>query len=244
MPQLQFSRSAACMRFTSTCQSCALALVPCWQLSPTFFWPCCCQAAWDSTELLTRPATQVIAAFRGAEERVVAAASIFPALPDPTALPALLAALPREQRDAVHGRLGLLAFFDAANPTGRYHLDMGAPMHRVVLAQLVALSAQEGAWAADATLRNLRNVIVGSAEVDVPDPTVFVIPKSGHVQACAPMLCKSMPGPCCSKSTFTGVVVRRYGGPRGAHGACACAVMGDPPPAVCHALIASIALSV
>lgn len=129
---------------------------------------------------------QIIAAFRGAEERAAAATSIFPTLPDPTDLPALLAALPREQRDAVHSSLGLLAFFDAANPTGRYHLDMAVPTHRVVLARLVTLSAQDGAWAADATLRNLRNVIVGSMEVDVPDPTVFVVPKRGHVQVHPP----------------------------------------------------------
>lgn len=147
---------------------------------------------------------QIIAAFRGADERIAAATAIFPTLPDPTALPALLAPLPPPQRDAVHGRLGLLAFFDVGNPTGRYHLDMAVPLHRVVLSRLVALSAQQGCWRADDTRRNLRNVIVGSKEVDVPDPTVFVVPRSGHIQvrplhismpqaACGSQLCAASP---------------------------------------------------
>eukprot|EP00892_Ulva_mutabilis_P001137 jgi/Ulvmu1/11023/UM007_0203.1 len=125
---------------------------------------------------------QIINTLRGADERVAAATSIFPTLPDPTALPALLAPLPPPQRDAVHARLGLLAFFDPGNPTGRYHLDMAVPLHRVVLCRLVSLSAQQGFWRADTTRRNLRNVIIGTREVDVPDPTVFVVPSSGHVQ--------------------------------------------------------------
>lgn len=132
---------------------------------------------------------QIISTFRGSDERVEAATSMFPALPDANSLPTLLAPLPPSQRDGVHARLGLLAFFDADNPTGRYHLDMSVPLHRVVLSRLVALSAAQGYWRTDATRRNLRNVIVGTQEVDVPDPTAFVIPRSGHVQV------RRAPGP-------------------------------------------------
>ena len=62
---------------------------------------------------------QVLSAFTGPEEKLEAAAALFPRLTDPAQLSILLQAFVPQQRRRVHQRLGLLAFFDPANPTGR-----------------------------------------------------------------------------------------------------------------------------
>jgi hypothetical protein len=63
---------------------------------------------------------QVLGTFQGQEEKLRAAEALFPRLSDPTALGTLLSTLSSHERRTVHARLGLLAFFDASNPTGRY----------------------------------------------------------------------------------------------------------------------------
>jgi hypothetical protein len=61
----------------------------------------------------------VLATFQAQEEKLRAAEALFPRLSDPTALGTLLSNLTPSERRIVHARLGLLAFFDASNATGR-----------------------------------------------------------------------------------------------------------------------------
>lgn len=62
---------------------------------------------------------QVLSTFRSAAEQLAAAVALFARLREPADLTHLLLALAPPQRRRLHQRLGLLAFFDAANPTGR-----------------------------------------------------------------------------------------------------------------------------
>lgn len=124
---------------------------------------------------------QILRTFRGCDERVHAAVSLFPALPDPSGVPTLLSPLSKAQRALVQAQLGTLAFFDVHNPTGRYSLDMSQPVHRVVLARLLHSSVTDGPWRADSTRHNLRNVIMAGRELHVRDPTLLPVPKGGSV---------------------------------------------------------------
>lgn len=61
----------------------------------------------------------MLATFTGAEEKLTAAVALFGRLADATQLRTLLLAMDDEQRRLLHQRLGILAFFNASNPTGR-----------------------------------------------------------------------------------------------------------------------------
>jgi hypothetical protein len=140
---------------------------------------------------------QILRTFHGGAERVQAAVTLLPALPNPAGAPTLLAPLSHEQRAAVQGWLGDLAFFDAANATGRYSLDMSQLEHRVVLARLLHASVTAAPWRACPTRHNLRNIELNGRALAVRALRFSCTSAALLLLVCRSSSALALPRPCC-----------------------------------------------